>query len=62
MARSINTSMTLILVLLAMFLLGPTSLEYFVLTMLVGVTVGTYSSIFVASPLLLLISGLKRIL
>jgi len=31
---------------------GPASLHYFVLTILVGVTVGTYSSIFVASPLL----------
>lgn len=53
MARSINTSLTLIIVLLVMFFAGPSSLKYFILTLLVGVSVGVYSSIFVASPLLL---------
>ena len=52
-ARSINTSLTLIIVLLAMFFLGPITLKYFILTILVGTVIGTYSSIFVASPLLL---------
>ncbi len=52
MRRSLSTSFTLILVLLAIYLLGPLSLKYFVLTMLVGTTVGAYSSIFIASPLL----------
>lgn len=52
LARSINTSLTLILVLLALLFLGPANLHYFVLTLLVGVTTGIYSSIFVASPLL----------
>lgn len=52
LARSINTSLTLILVLLAMFFAGPANLHYFILTLLVGVTTGIYSSIFVASPLL----------
>ncbi len=52
LARSINTSFTLILVLLALLFLGPVNLHYFVLTLLVGVTTGIYSSIFVASPLL----------
>jgi preprotein translocase subunit SecF len=51
-ARSINTSLTLILVLLALYFVGPLSLKFFVLTLLVGVTTGIYSSIFVASPLL----------
>lgn len=54
MARSINTSLTLILVLLAIYFVGPPGLHYFVLTLLVGVTTGIYSSIFVASPLLVL--------
>jgi len=54
MARSINTSLTLILVLLAIYFAGPASLHYFVLTLLVGVTTGIYSSIFVASPLLVI--------
>jgi len=52
--RSINTSLTLVLVLVAMFFLGAASLQYFILTILIGVMVGTYSSIFVASPLLTL--------
>ncbi len=52
LARSINTSFTLILVLVALLVAGPLSLRYFVLTLLVGVTTGVYSSIFVASPLL----------
>ncbi len=51
-ARSINTSLTLVLVLLALFFAGPINLKYFVLTLLVGVVMGTYSSIFVASPAL----------
>jgi preprotein translocase subunit SecF len=63
-ARSINTSLTLIVVLVAMFFWGPTTLQYFVLTILVGAIVGTYSSIFVASPLLLYFtsgtSGVKK--
>lgn len=54
LARSINTSLTLILVLAVMVFIGPPSLFYFVLTILVGTIVGTYSSIFVASPLLYL--------
>ena len=52
LARSINTSLTLILVLLALYFVGPADLQYFVLTLLVGVTTGIYSSIFIASPLL----------
>jgi preprotein translocase subunit SecF len=52
--RSVNTSLTLIIVLIATLILGPASLFYFVLTILVGTIFGTYSSIFVASPLLFL--------
>lgn len=52
--RSINTSLTLVLTLMALFLFGPASLKYFVLTIMIGTIVGTYSSIFVASPLLIL--------
>lgn len=54
MARSINTSFTLIIVLVALYIFAGASLKYFVLTMLVGTVFGTYSSIFVASPLLTL--------
>jgi preprotein translocase subunit SecF len=51
-ARSINTSLTVFIVLLAMFFFGPESIKYFILTILVGIAVGTYSSVFVATPIL----------
>jgi preprotein translocase subunit SecF len=51
--RSINTSFTLLLVLLAMFFFGGDTLRFFTLALVVGVVIGTYSSIFVAAPLLL---------
>ncbi|TSC96447.1 MAG: Protein-export membrane protein SecF [Parcubacteria group bacterium Athens0714_26] len=50
--RSINTSLTLVLVLTALYLFGAATLSYFVLLILIGTVIGTYSSIFVASPLL----------
>ncbi len=52
MARSINTSLSVALTLLALVILGPESIRYFVLSLLVGILAGTYSSIFVATPLL----------
>ena len=54
LARSINTSLTLVLVLLALYFVGPLTLRYFILTLLVGTVAGVYSSICVASPLLYL--------
>jgi len=50
--RSICTSMTVILVLLALFFFGPVSTKYFALMLAAGMFFGTYSSIFLASPLL----------
>jgi preprotein translocase subunit SecF len=61
LARSINTSLTLILVLLALYFIGPSDLQYFVLLLLVGVTTGIYSSIFIASPALVAISPKEAI-
>lgn len=58
-ARSINTSLTLILVLLALYFWGPINLQYFIMTILIGTIVGTYSSIFVASPLLVITHNLR---
>ncbi len=52
--RSINTTFTLVLVLLAMTLMGGRTTFFFTLSLLIGVVLGTYSSIFVASPLLLM--------
>ncbi len=59
-ARSLNTSLTLIIVLVVLFLLGAGTLKYFVLAMLVGTITGTYSSIFVASPLLVVWQRLRK--
>ncbi len=50
--RSINTSFTVILTLLALLLFGGTAIRTFVLALLIGISSGTYSSIFNASPLL----------
>ena len=58
--RSINTSLTVILVLLAIFFLGGESTKYFSLALLIGVSIGTYSSIFLASPLLVTLQKLKK--
>lgn len=50
--RSLNTSLTVILVLTALLLFGGDSIRWFVVALLIGVTSGTYSSIFNAAPLL----------
>lgn len=53
--RSINTSLTVILVLLCLFFFGPAATKDFALVLIVGMFFGTYSSIFVASPLLVIV-------
>ncbi len=50
--RSINTSFTTLLVLTALYLFGGDTIKHFTLALLVGIAIGTYSSIFVASPLI----------
>jgi preprotein translocase subunit SecF len=52
LSRSINTSLTTVLALLALYFFGPDSIRYFVLTLIIGIVAGTYSSIFLGSPLL----------
>ncbi|MFN4181421.1 MAG: protein translocase subunit SecF [Candidatus Paceibacteria bacterium] len=54
--RSIATSLTVILVLLALVFFGPETTKFFALMLTVGMFFGTYSSIFLASPLLVLVS------
>ncbi|MBQ4475435.1 MAG: protein translocase subunit SecD, partial [Bacteroidales bacterium] len=49
--RTINTSMTTLVVLLAIFIFGGESIRGFCFALLIGVIVGTYSSIFIASPM-----------
>ena len=51
-ARSINTSLTVVIVLAALYFLGPVVTKNFALTLIVCMIAGTYSSIFLASPLL----------
>ena len=50
--RSLNTSLATLLTLTAVYLFGGSSLHEFTLTLIIGIAVGTYSSIFIASPLL----------
>ncbi len=50
--RSINTSMTVVITLLALFFFAGSAIHYFVLALLIGIISGTYSSIFNASPIL----------
>jgi preprotein translocase subunit SecF len=52
LVRSLNTSITTLLVLFALYLFGGATIQWFVLALIIGVAAGTYSSIFVASPLL----------
>lgn len=52
--RSIATSLTVIMTLLSLYLLGGQTIKMFVLAMLIGIISGTYSSIFTASPILLI--------
>lgn len=52
MSRTINTSLTMVMVLLIMFIFGGESIRGFIFAMLVGIIVGTYSSLFIATPVL----------
>lgn len=52
MVRSVNNSLTIIFMLFALFLMGGTTIRWFVFALLVGTIAGTYSSPFVAVPLL----------
>lgn len=60
LARSVNTSVAVIITLVALYVLGPDSTKTFALTLIVGMVVGTYSSIFLASPLLVVIEKWQK--
>lgn len=60
LVRSLNTSLTTLLVLLAVLFFGGSTIQYFVLALVLGVIVGTYSSLFIASPLLVSWESRKR--
>jgi preprotein translocase subunit SecF len=59
LGRSINTSMTVIITLVAIVLFGGASIKYFGVALLAGVVFGTYSSVFIASALLVTRHGMK---
>lgn len=60
MVRSINNSMTIIFMLLALALLGGDSIRFFVITLLIGTVTGTYSSPFIATPILVFMEKNKQ--
>ncbi len=60
LVRSLNTSLTVILTLLAVLIFGGASIRPFALALTIGIGIGTYSSIFVASPLLVVWERWKR--
>lgn len=60
LGRSLNTSLTVVLVLFALLLFGGESIKWFIVALLLGVISGTYSSIFNAAPLLVLWDELQK--
>jgi len=60
LARSINTSVTTAITLLALYFFGGTSTQNFAFILLTGILVGTYSSIFIASPLLVVFENFRN--
>jgi preprotein translocase subunit SecF len=59
LGRSVNNSLTIIFMLLSLYLLGGTSIKWFIFALLIGTISGTYSSTFTAAPLLVLWENLK---
>jgi len=60
MVRSLNNSMTIVFMLLSLTLLGGTSIRFFIITLLVGTITGTYSSPFIATPILVWLEKRKK--
>jgi len=58
--RSVNTSLTTLLAVLVLYIFGPETVKNFTLALLVGIFIGTYSSIFIASTLLVTINNWKN--
>jgi len=58
--RSINTSLTTLFVLLALFFVGSEATQNFALVLAIGIIAGTYSSIFFATPLLVTVERLSN--
>ena len=52
LSRTLNTSFTTLVVLLSIFLFGGESIRGFMFALIIGVLVGTYSSVFIATPVM----------
>ena len=60
LSRTMNTSVSTLLVLVVIFLLGPATIKGFIFALIIGVVVGTYSSICIASPMIVDLSAKKE--
>jgi len=60
LGRSLNTSLAVIIVLLSLYYFGPVATNGMTLVLVIGMIVGTYSSIFIASPLLVLVEKWQK--
>jgi len=60
MVRSLNNSMTIVFMLLALTMMGGSTIRFFILTLLIGTVTGTYSSPFVATPILVWLEKIKK--
>lgn len=58
--RSVNTSLTVLLAILVLYIFGPETIKNFTLVLLIGIFIGTYSSIFIGSTLLVTINNWKN--
>lgn len=58
--RSINTSLTTVIALIVLYVIGPEITKHFSLALLIGIIAGTYSSIFIGSPLLVTVEGWQK--
>ena len=59
LSRTINTSVSTLIVLVSIFILGGDSIRSFSFAMIIGIIIGTLSSIFIASPVAYLVLGKK---
>ena len=61
LSRTLNTSITTLIVLITIFLLGSESIQGFIFALIIGVLVGTYSSLFIATPVMFDTVGSKEL-
>ncbi len=60
MVRSLNNSLTIVFMMVSLLLMGGATIRYFIATLLIGTITGTYSSPFIATPILILLEKRKK--